>query len=405
MPSNLAAGMATGSRMPRRRGKPTGQRLPELMSHFPPKKYRRHTRGRSQRTRSCYLTTCAYTYERHDHSLNFVDCAPRFSITEALPFPDSSFDYVRLNDAMAAIPRDRWDFVLSEIHRVLSQGGRLELIHDQLCFSFVTPDAPIGHTFTSPTHDPHRNSHLREAGSDRCAPKIVTPPHSRRSPYEGWEAEVRNCRKLERLYLEMLARRYGVHPQPRAILVDIIQRQFGNGGLVKISNAHVCLPSHDFVARSCAEALKKNSEPKKRDFGIGIITIDWGQDNKTSKTEARPPAAPPPPGGVFSFPNLPPFLSKKAAKVMGVEQELSPAGAPYQPPGVVVVRTSSDGPRRSVTFMPMSPTELEMHSNKHVHSVISAKLALEAHMGELQEKGKPSMSREDLDDALWQYSL
>ncbi|KAI0257247.1 S-adenosyl-L-methionine-dependent methyltransferase [Lactifluus subvellereus] len=320
-------------------------------------------------------------------------------ITEALPFPDNSFDYVRLNDAMAAIPRDRWDFVLSEIHRVLSQGGRLELIHDQLCFSFVGPDAPVDCTFTSTTHDPHRSSYARGTR------KIATPPHSRRSPYEGWEAEVLNCRDLERLYLEMLARRYGVHPQPRAVLVDAIQRRFGNGGLVKISNAHVCLPSQDFVARSCAGALKKKSaEPKKRDFGIGI-TIDWGQD-KPSKADAKPPAAaaPPPPGDGFSLTNLPPFLSKKAAKVMGVVQ-LSPAGAPYQPPGVVVVRTCSDRVRRSVTFMPMSPTELEMHSNKHMHSVISAKLALEAHIEELQEKGKPSMSREGLDDALWQYSL
>lgn len=88
---------------------------------------------------------------------------------------------------------------------------------------------------------------------------------------------------------------------------------------------------------------------------------------------------------------------------MGVVQ-LSPVGAPYQPPGVVVVRCSSEGTRR-MTFFPMSPTELDMHSNKHVHSIVSAKLALEAHIDELRKKGRPSMSREVLDDALWQYAM
>ena len=89
---------------------------------------------------------------------------------------------------------------------------------------------------------------------------------------------------------------------------------------------------------------------------------------------------------------------------MGVVQ-LSPAGAPYRPPGLVVVHTSSEATCRPMTYLPMSPTELDMHSNKHVHSVISAKLALEAHVDELRENGKPSMSHEALDEALWQYAM
>jgi hypothetical protein len=305
---------------------------------------------------------------------------------------------------MAAIPRDRWDFVLSEVHRVMTPGGRLELIHDQLCFSSVGPETPISCTFAPASHEPRRNSYIHNTGNGRCAAKgVTTPYHFRRSPYDDWEAEVRNCSNLERLYLEMLAQRYGVHPQPRAIFVEAIQKQFGNRALVKISNAHVCLPSQDFVERSCAGVLK-STEPKKREFGLGI-TIDWGQDKRSKTVVKPPPPAPRPPlGSAFSLTNLPPVLSKKAAKVMGVVQ-LSPAGTPYQPPGVVVVRTSSESARCSMTFMPMSPTELEVHSSKHAHSVISARRALEAHNEELREKGKPSMSHEDLDGALWQYAL
>jgi hypothetical protein len=315
------------------------------------------------------------------------------------------------------IPGERWDFVLLEIHRVLCPGGRLELIHDQLCFSSIGPESPVSCTFA-------------DAAKGKVTMKNMSPPESKKSPYQDWEAEMRNCGDVERLYLDMLAQRHGIHPLPRAILVDAIRRRFGDEGLINVSNAHVCLPSREFMTRTHASSSPKNSIKssfKKRDFGISI-TIDWGND-KPSKTigwqpppaSASAPAPVPVPAPVptpvvppqqvpagaaeyVSLTSLPPVLSKKAASLMGVVQ-LSPAGAPYRPPGLVVVYTSSEDTWRPMTYLPMSPTELDMHSNKHVHSVISAKLALEAHIDELREKGKPSMSHEALDEALWQYSM
>ena len=215
---------------------------------------------------------------------------------------------------------------------------------------------------------------------------------------------MRNCRGLEGLYLEMLAQRYGVHPQPRDAIMGAIQRHFGgSASYVKISNAHVCLPSRDFMERSDAEASMRSTRPKKREFGISI-TIDWKHD-KTGKTKnPKSLAAPPAPREFVSLTGLPTVLSKKAASLVGVVQ-LSPAGAPYRPPGVVVVRTSSESVRRTMSYLPMSPTEIDMHSNKHGHSLLSAKLALEAHVEELQVMGKPATSREALDEALWQYAL
>jgi hypothetical protein len=235
----------------------------------------------------------------------------------------------------------------------------------------------------------------------KVAMRSMSPRESKKSPYEDWEAEMLNCGDIERLYLDMLAQRYGVHPLPRAILLDTIRRRFGDESLVNFSNAHVCLPSREFMTQSHAGS-PKNTKSKRRDFGISI-TIDWGPE-KPSKTIGKPPAAPQVPSEYLSLTSLPPVLSKKAASLMGVVQ-LSPAGAPYQPPGVVVVHTSSEGTRYPMTYHSMSPTELDMHSNKHVHSVISAKLALEAHIDELHEEGKPSMSHKALDEALWQYAM
>ena len=293
--------------------------------------------------------------------------------------------------------------MLSEAHRVLRLGGRLELIHDQLCFPFVGPETPVSCKFAPSTREPNRNViYVREAETGKgAAAANVSPPRYGKSPYDNWDAEMRNCRDLEGLYLEMLAQRYGVNPQPRDALMEAIRRQFGGSAShVKVSNAHVCLPSRDFMARSDAEASMR---AKKREFGISI-TIDWSHDKTSKIKNLKSLAAPPAPREFVSLTGLPTVLSKKAASLMGVVQ-LSPAGAPYQPPGVVVVRTSSEGVRRSMSFLPMSPTEIDMHSNKHVHSLLSAKLALEAHVEELEVMGKPTMSREDLDEALWQYAL
>jgi hypothetical protein len=294
------------------------------------------------------------------------------------------------------IPGDCWDFVLSEIHRVLSPGGRLELIHDQLCFSSIGPGTPVSCSFAS-TKESLSHTYVLDVPQGKPTMREKSPPGSKKSPYENWEAEMRNCGEIEGLYLDLLAQRYGVHPLPRAILLDAIRRRFGDESLLKVSNAHVCLPSREFMARSDAGPPKS----KKRDFGISI-TIDWGSEKHTTMI-GKPAAAPQVPAEFLSLTSLPPVLSKKAASLMGVVQ-LSPAGALYQPPGVVVVRTSSEGTRYPMTYFPMSPTELDMQSNKHLDSVISAKLALEAHIDKLREEGKPSMSHEALDEALWQYA-
>ncbi|KAF5392427.1 hypothetical protein D9757_002296 [Collybiopsis confluens] len=53
-----------------------------------------------------------------------------------LPFPRDSFDLVRIANLSLAIPADRWDYVLSEVYRVLRAGGRIELIDDSIYFPY-----------------------------------------------------------------------------------------------------------------------------------------------------------------------------------------------------------------------------------------------------------------------------
>jgi ubiquinone/menaquinone biosynthesis C-methylase UbiE len=48
------------------------------------------------------------------------------NVLEGLPFPDASFDFVHMRALVAAIPHDRWDFVLGELLRVTRPGGWVE---------------------------------------------------------------------------------------------------------------------------------------------------------------------------------------------------------------------------------------------------------------------------------------
>jgi ubiquinone/menaquinone biosynthesis C-methylase UbiE len=48
------------------------------------------------------------------------------NVLEGLPFGDASFDYVHMRALIAAIPHDRWPFVMSELLRVTGPGGWVE---------------------------------------------------------------------------------------------------------------------------------------------------------------------------------------------------------------------------------------------------------------------------------------
>lgn len=55
---------------------------------------------------------------------------------QKLPFPAKSFEYIRMANLSLCIPYSEWLSVLMEVRRVLTNGGRLELIDDQMMFPY-----------------------------------------------------------------------------------------------------------------------------------------------------------------------------------------------------------------------------------------------------------------------------
>ena len=73
------------------------------------------------------------------------------SVEYELPFPSEYFDLVRLSNMTLGIPFNRWNHVLCEIRRVLTPGGRLELIDDEINFPYEDKIRKWGHASSRPT--------------------------------------------------------------------------------------------------------------------------------------------------------------------------------------------------------------------------------------------------------------
>jgi len=92
------------------------------------------------------LTTSAIKHQyglndRAIHRLRFT----HGNFMRRFPFPDATFDFVRLSDLTLSIPRYAWGLILTEAHRVLKPGGCIELITDdffvpRLDFNLESPD-------------------------------------------------------------------------------------------------------------------------------------------------------------------------------------------------------------------------------------------------------------------------
>ncbi|KAH8119983.1 hypothetical protein DFH11DRAFT_1499327 [Phellopilus nigrolimitatus] len=80
-----------------------------------------------------------------------------------LPFKSETFDLVRLANLTDAIPIHRWQHVLKEVRRVLTPHGRVELIDDELIFSY--PDQTLSR-FNSTSNSGSRTARSSWSGSD-----------------------------------------------------------------------------------------------------------------------------------------------------------------------------------------------------------------------------------------------
>ncbi|TFK26793.1 hypothetical protein FA15DRAFT_636920 [Coprinopsis marcescibilis] len=112
-------------------------------------------------------------------NVNFV----RGNFLFKLPFPAKSFEYVRMSNLSLCIPYNKWLPLLEEVKRILTNGGRLELVDDQLIFPYGEEPKIRELSKSEPSqggmsffdfHDDSDDDTLEEAGSTTTSSTLVS---------------------------------------------------------------------------------------------------------------------------------------------------------------------------------------------------------------------------------------
>ncbi|KAK0230616.1 hypothetical protein IW262DRAFT_1262797 [Armillaria fumosa] len=203
------------------------------------------------------------------------------SLKNELPFANDSFDLVRMSNLTYAISFEKWEFVLREACRVLTVGGRLELIDDHVFFPYgksALPMTPLTESSDAdslarysqlhpdsdrvdPITEEEDDYDLEEEASDtatlngrRHGPTVSAdgPSHSVSSslvPAEShadpWTDQASAARELESLFEHLQNTKYGIHLCPSQFIVEMLQEIFGHSREVR--TMHLTLASPDPV--------------------------------------------------------------------------------------------------------------------------------------------------------------
>lgn len=371
-----------------------------------------------------YLNLAPNSWNSHSHSVKYT-----------LPFPENTFDLVRMANLSLCIPYDKWEFVLTEVRRVLAPGGRLELIDDQIFFPYekASPKSPASPS--TPLARPPTNASSFDdddedgLGDDDTAltPILDDPdcpttakPEQQRHPHHGAassadadadrDSRITSSKGLETVFGRMLEKKYGIHSRPSDFIRQLLKHVFGRRYASKLTSMHLSLAPRDHVAASvCGSDRDRDSDKastKSSDSGPGKksnwISIEWDKRERkackeSAKSDARSAAE------IFApASQIPETISAKAAGRLGIT-----------PTAVQAAAAASSCPRLSQTsglilwpstYIPVPPSELEMHVCKQMHVLLGCKPALAEYVGEFRdEDGERCVGDAEFQDLIWDY--
>lgn len=291
---------------------------------------------------------------------------------------------------------------------------------------------------------------------------VPTTPRSRRASADTsstaeWHSSVASSRVLEDVFANMLITEHGIHLAAHQQLELFMEEVFGAGNSSKTRSIHIKLangnggdqcttPSSDYESDRASidsgyaslnmENVKEETSAKRKTFG------SLKGRGKLGRTDSSPSSTTSTSSDGDSDSQDASGLSAKAADRLGITYSaLGHATATSKP------QTATCGPGQSLgvivwpdTFIPMTGTELEMHTCRHMHSLLGAKAAIvdflvkafPSHSGEAESDPDPNsdtrsirsvatmmstataftapppppqslVSLQELEDALWDY--
>jgi hypothetical protein len=200
---------------------------------------------------------------------------------QRLPFPDESFDLIRMANLALCIPYNQWHTVLTEVKRILSYGGRLELIDDEIMFAYGQNSFPThGSSSSAPNISiliPSPSFTLQSTvSSDSLLPYLTPPNHSPDPDYQGpsyryatpalgtslvshrarspesdfdrstavrseWNEQISASQDLETLFEHMLAQQRGLYLRPSDFFLEALTNVFGKRRATVLKSMHLKL--------------------------------------------------------------------------------------------------------------------------------------------------------------------
>lgn len=259
-------------------------------------------------------------------SIYFFTLTLLHSVAFDLPFPDNSFDYVRMANLVLCIPYEKWDYILKEVRRVLAVNGKMELIDDQIIFPYgIAPKQPswsrdMSDAFEDAYFDDDKET-LQGSGSDTastlnansepsnssCEDQILyspalcpiasyqhpTPTGSSPCPsdnaldvesrYISWHNKATASRELESIFEIMLKQRYKIFPRPSDFILNRMECVFGSGAAGKTKSFHIKLAPIDSADASSGQG-KADGESKTAWMGVDREKLPKKKERKLKKS-------------------------------------------------------------------------------------------------------------------------
>ncbi|KAI0640010.1 hypothetical protein C8Q77DRAFT_1152924 [Trametes polyzona] len=362
-----------------------------------------------------------------------------------LPFPDASFDLVRMANLTLCIPIKRWGFVLTEVRRVLKPGGRLELIDDDMFFPTIPPHPRIGRepapppppkdapgspprfrTQRAPSHSRAENPFKTRAASlTRSASQKYLPDLPRRPGSPG-PANKRHARsaseieyghnaaiasQLETIFDNMLHAN-GIASHPHEFLGRLLREVFGPDCARQTQNLELAVPSRELFegvtfggpkehpvplpSSAVPNSVRRSEEGEKGRPSWMTIEWDHKKDKKSEKASLNSVRTSEDSLSSSDSRGMNGISPKARQLLFGDDKTLAMMNVgPYQPPGLLLLPS---------TFIPCSPLELEMHACKNMNTLLGCKYALSKFMtNQRAPDGTPLLSEKEVDDYLWDY--
>ena len=227
------------------------------------------------------------------------------------------------------IPFEKWDYVLEQVHRVLTVNGKIELIDDQIFFPYgIAPKQPssswsrdmantLDDAYYSDKQGPESDAESTlntnsEPSNSLCEDRIVDsstlcpiasyqPPvgstHQSLGPgvnagsgHISWHTQAAASRELESIFEIMLKQRYKIFPRPSDFILNRMQCVFGKNAAGKTRSYHIKLAPLDSADSGSGQGKADKEETKSNGGNTkkkAWMSVDREKAPKKEKKEKK----------------------------------------------------------------------------------------------------------------------